>query len=159
MTEDDLQGGSNFEGGSEGGGNTNTTDNIDTQTQSFTIPDEYKEKGWAKFFDGKTGDELKTELFKSYDNSQSMIGKKVEEYLATTDLKQLSNYEEIKKNLSSQLTPEYNVPENSSDYDLSSILKDENGNILVVVMILFAADGNKTGNIMIDMFYNMFSNI
>lgn len=35
----------------------------------------------------------------------------------------------------------------------------ENGNILVVVMILFAADGNKTGNIMIDMLYNMFSNI
>ena len=128
MTEDDLQGGSNFEGGSEGGVNTNTTDNIDTQTQSFTIPDEYKEKGWAKFFDGKTGDELKTELFKSYDNSQSMIGKKVEEYLATTDLKQLSNYEEIKKNLSSQLTPEYNVPQDSKDYDLSSILKDENGN-------------------------------
>ena len=128
MTEDDLQSGSNFEGGSEGGVNTNTTDNIDTQTQSFTIPDEYKEKGWAKFFDGKTGDELKTELFKSYDNSQSMIGKKVEEYLATTDLKQLSNYEEIKKNLSSQLTPEYNVPQDSKDYDLSSILKDENGN-------------------------------
>lgn len=128
MAEDDLQGGSNFEGGSEGGGNTNTTDNIDTQTQSFAIPDEYKEKGWAKFFDGKTGDELKTELFKSYDNSQSMIGKKVEEYLSTTDLKQLSNYDEIKKNLSSQLTPEYNVPQDSKDYDLSSILKDENGN-------------------------------
>ena len=35
----------------------------------------------------------------------------------------------------------------------------ENGNILAVAMISFAADENKTGNIMIDIFYNMSSNI
>lgn len=122
----------NFQQGTDSGSDYSGSDSGqgagNSQATEFSIPDEYKEKGWAKFFDGKSGDELKSELFKSYDNSQSMIGKKVEEYLTTTDLKQLSNYEEIKKNLSSQLTPEYNVPENSSDYDLGSILKDENGN-------------------------------
>lgn len=111
-----------FEGGSGGGQDSNYQDG-----SSFSIPEEYADRGWAKFFDGKTGDDLKAELFKSYDNQQSLIGKKVEDYLATTDLKNLSNYEQIKESLKGQLTPEYNVPEDVRDYSLDSVLKDENG--------------------------------
>lgn len=94
---------------------------------SFSIPEEYADRGWAKFFDGKTGDDLKAELFKSYDNQQSLIGKKVEDYLANTDLKNLSNYDQIKESLKGQLTPEYSVPEDVREYALDSVLKDENG--------------------------------
>ena len=64
----------------------------------FSIPSEYAEKGWTKFFEGKSGDDLKTELFKSYDSQQSLIGKKVNEYLTSTDLKSLDNFEDIKRN-------------------------------------------------------------
>lgn len=91
----------------------------------FSIPSEYAEKGWTKFFDGKSGDELKTELFKSYDSQQSLIGKKVNEYITTTDLKQLDNFEEIKKALLPQIAPEFEVPEK---YNFDSVLKDEEGN-------------------------------
>lgn len=94
---------------------------------SFSIPEEYADRGWARFFDGKTGDDLKAELFKSYDNQQSLIGKKVEDYLTTTDLKNLGNYEQIKESLKGQLTPEFNVPEDVKEYALDSVLKDENG--------------------------------
>lgn len=114
-----------FDSGTQQEGNPPTEQT--TQANEFSIPDEYKDKGWAQFFNGKTGDELKTEFFKSYDNSQSLIGKKVEDYLTTTDLKQLANYEDIKKNLSTQLIPEYNVPENSNEYDLQSIVKENLG--------------------------------
>lgn len=114
-----------FDSGTQQEGNPPTKQT--TQANEFSIPDEYKDKGWAQFFNGKTGDELKTEFFKSYDNSQSLIGKKVEDYLTTTDLKQLANYEDIKKNLSTQLIPEYNVPENSNEYDLQSIVKENLG--------------------------------
>lgn len=114
-----------FDSGTQQEGNPPTGQT--TQANEFSIPDEYKDKGWAQFFNGKTGDELKTEFFKSYDNSQSLIGKKVEDYLTTTDLKQLANYEDIKKNLSTQLIPEYNVPENSNEYDLQSIVKENLG--------------------------------
>lgn len=114
-----------FDSGTQQEGNPPTEQT--TQANEFSIPDEYKDKGWAQFFNGKTGDELKTEFFKSYDNSQSLIGKKVEDYLTTTDLKQLANYEDIKKNLSTQLVPEYNVPENSNEYDLQSIVKENLG--------------------------------
>lgn len=100
-----------------------------TASSDFSIPDEYKEKGWTRFFEGKSGDELKNEVFKSYDNQQSLIGKKVSEYLASTDLKSLDNYEEIKKTLIDQLNPEMKTPENVSDYALNDILKDENGNL------------------------------
>lgn len=91
----------------------------------FSIPQEYSEKGWVKFFDGKTGDDLKAELFKSYDSQQSLIGKKVNEYLANTDLKQLDNFEEIKKALLPQIAPEIDVPEK---YNFDSVLLDEEGN-------------------------------
>ena len=67
-----------------------------TSSSEFKIPEEYQQKGWAKFFEGKSGDELKSEFFRSYDNSQSLIGKKVEDYIAETDLKSLDNYEQIK---------------------------------------------------------------
>lgn len=114
-----------FDSGTQQEGNPPTEQT--TQANEFSIPDEYKDKGWAQFFNGKTGDELKTEFFKSYDNSQSLIGKKVEDYLTTTDLKQLANYEDIKKNLSTQLIPEYNVPEEAKDYDLQAIVKENLG--------------------------------
>jgi len=95
----------------------------------FSIPDEYKDKGWTRFFDGKTGDDLKSELFRSYDNSQTLIGKKVEDYLTTTDLKSLSNYEQIREQLVKQIAPNIEVPEKAEDYAFSDILKDENGNL------------------------------
>lgn len=97
-------------------------------TSDFSIPSEYADKGWVKFFDGKSGDDLKAELFKSYDNQQSLIGKKVNEYLTTTDLKQLDNFEEIKKALLPQIAPEYQVPEDLAGYNFDSVLKDEQGN-------------------------------
>ena len=116
------------EGGADSGAEgSEASQNQEGTSSDFSIPEEYAEKGWAKFFNGKTGDDLKAELFKSYDNQQALIGKKVNEYLTTTDLKNLENYEDIKKALQAQLTPEYNVPENISDYALDTILKDENG--------------------------------
>lgn len=103
--------------------------NQGTQSSDFSIPDEYKEKGWTRFFDGKSGDELKSELFRSYDNSQTLIGKKVEDYLKTTDLKSLDNYAEIKEILTKQIAPEIQVPESANDYALNEILKDADGNL------------------------------
>ena len=91
----------------------------------FSIPSEYAEKGWTKFFEGKSGDDLKTELFKSYDSQQSLIGKKVNEYLTSTDLKSLDNFEDIKKALLPQIAPEFEVPE---AYNFDAVLKDEQGN-------------------------------
>ena len=125
--EDEILNGS--EGGADLGteGAEGSASGQEGGSSNFSIPEEYADKGWAKFFNGKSGDDLKAELFKSYDNQQALIGKKVNEYLATTDLKNLDNYEEIKKALQAQLTPEYNVPENISDYALDTILKDENG--------------------------------
>ena len=107
-------------------GENSSKDNLQSGSD-FTVPDEYKDRGWAKVFDGKSGDDLKAEFFKSFDNSQSLIGKKVEDFLTTTDLKQLNNYEDIKKNLSSQLVPELQVPENANDYGLADIIKDSLG--------------------------------
>ena len=98
------------------------------EQNSFAIPEEYQDRGWAKFFDGKTGDELKTELFKSYDNSQGLIGKKVSDYIATTDLTQLDNWGELKEKLTSQIAPEFKTPEDVQEYGLAELLKDENGN-------------------------------
>ncbi len=121
MEDENFQN-SSTEGGSDAGVN-NDGGNLQTEAD-FSVPDEYKDRGWARCFEGKTGDDLKAELFKSYDNSQSLIGKKVEDYLATTDLKQLSNYEEIKKNLSNQLVPELQVPENANDYELGDVIKE-----------------------------------
>lgn len=121
MEDESLQAGSTTEETGVGEGNENT------QASDFSVPEEYKDRGWARCFEGKSGDDLKAEFFKSFDNSQSLIGKKVEDFLATTDLKQLSNYEEIKKNLSSQLVPELQVPENASDYALGDLIKETLG--------------------------------
>lgn len=120
--DDFIESSQGADSGSDGGQGGSYQD-----SSNFSIPEEYADRGWAKFFDGKTGDDLKTELFKSYDNQQSLIGKKVEDYLATTDLKNLSNYEQIKESLKGQLAPEYNVPEDVKDYALDTVLKDENG--------------------------------
>lgn len=111
--------------GSEGGQGSD----VGSQGSDFAIPEEYKEKGWTKFFDGKSGDELKTELFRSYDNSQTLIGKKVEDYIKTTDLKSLDNYEEIKEALTKQIGNQVEVPENAEGYAFNDILKNEDGTI------------------------------
>lgn len=95
---------------------------IANNTAEFSIPEEYKSKGWTKFFNGKTGEDLKAELFRSYDNSQSLIGKRVEDYLATTDLKRLENFEQIKENLIKQIAPEYETPEEIGGYNLKEVL-------------------------------------
>lgn len=116
-----FQGDENFE--------NNSGDILKDNGNNFSIPDEYKDKGWAKFFDGKTGDELKNEVFKSYDNSQTLVGKKVEDYISTTDLKSLPNYEQIKDILIKQIAPSMNIPENIEDYSFNDVLKDEEGNL------------------------------
>lgn len=94
---------------------------------SFSIPQEYQEKGWARFFDGKTGDDLKSELFKAYDNSQSLIGKKVGDYINETDLTQLENWDEIKTKLTQLVAPQYQTPEEITAYKLEELLNGENG--------------------------------
>ena len=121
--------GQNYEGGSEGSDNSPQGSGDDSQTNvsDFAIPEEYKDKGWTKFFDGKSGDELKSELFRSYDNSQTLIGKKVEDYIKTTDLKSLDNYEEIKEALTKQIGNQVEIPENAEGYAFNDILKNENG--------------------------------
>ena len=43
------------------------------------------------------------------------------------DLKQLENYDEIKKSLVSQLMPEYDIPSDVNDYELGSVLSNEEG--------------------------------
>lgn len=109
--------------------NQETNLNSESGTQSnFSIPEEYQEKGWARFFDGKEGDELKAELFKSYDSSQGLIGKRVSDYIATTDLTQLDNWGELKEKLTSQIAPEFKTPQDVKEYGLAELLKDENGN-------------------------------
>jgi len=123
-------GGESLEAESSGGENSGSESGQQQSesNQEFAIPQEYAEKGWAKNFEGKQGGELASEVFKSFDNSQSLVGKKVEEYLGSVDLKTLSNFEEIKSTLMSQIAPEYQVPENAADYSLNDILKDEEGN-------------------------------
>ena len=93
----------------------------------FSIPDEYSQKSWSKLFDGKTGDELKQEFFRSYDDLQNNLSLKVSDFLVSNDLKQLENYDEIKKSLVSQLMPEYDIPSDVNDYELDSVLSNEEG--------------------------------
>lgn len=53
--------------------NTDNTEVLsdDTNVSTFEIPEEYKEKDWAKDFDGKTGDDLKAGIFKALDDKYS----------------------------------------------------------------------------------------
>jgi len=126
--ENDSQ---DFDNGSDNG--SDGGQDSSNQGSDFAIPEEYKEKGWTKFFDGKTGDDLKAELFRSYDNSQTLIGKKVEDYIKTTDLKSLDNYEEIKEALSKQILEPVEVPENAEGYGLNELLKSENGEQILTI--------------------------
>ena len=96
-------------------------------SSTFEIPEEYQDKGWAKFFDGKSGDELKTELFKSYDSAQNLMGKKVGDYIANTDLKTLENWEDIKGKLLNQVAPQYQTPDDIKAYELEKMLLNEQG--------------------------------
>lgn len=104
------------------------TEASDSQPAEFSIPQEYQDKGWTKFFDGKTGDDLKAELFKSYDSTQSLIGKRVGDYIGSTDLKNLENWEEIKEKLLPQIAPQYQTPAEATSYELEKLLLDEEGN-------------------------------
>ena len=119
----------NFENGSQVGDGTQGSGNSDNSSAEFSIPDEYKDKGWTRFFDGKTGDDLKNEFFRSYDNSQTLIGKKVEDYIKTTDLKSLDNFEEIKDALQKQIGNQVEVPQDAEGYALNDILKNEDGSL------------------------------
>ena len=98
----------------------------------FQIPEEYQNKGWVKPFNGKKGDELKSEFFRSYDNSQTLIGKKVEDYIKSVDLKNLENYDEIKETLQKQIMPESLVPEDAEEYNLGNIIEDKNAQALMI---------------------------
>lgn len=111
-----------FDSNPQGNGDGSTSD-------EFSIPEEYADRGWTKFFDGHTGEDLKAELFKSYDNSQTLIGKRVEDYIKSFDLKSLDNYDEVKEALTKQIAPEYDVPENVEGYSLNDILKSEDGTL------------------------------
>lgn len=116
FADDDLDGG------------VGSNDQDSSQSQDFTIPEEYSGKGWVKNFEGKTGNDLKAEIFKSFDSSQSLVGKKASEYLSSVDIRQLDNFEELKNILLPQIAPETQIPENAEGYSLNEILKDENGN-------------------------------
>ncbi|MEI8127987.1 MAG: hypothetical protein WCG95_00085 [bacterium] len=133
--EDEFENDGNDAGNDGGGGSSDSGSNSgsdnssqNTSSQDFSIPEEYSDKGWAKFFDGKSGDDLKSEVFKSLDNSQSLVGKKTSEYLTSVDIRQLENFEDIKKALLPQIAPEMQVPEKAEDYSLNDILKDADGN-------------------------------
>lgn len=127
--ENDSQGFDGSQGSDGGQGYSDSGSNSGVQSSDFSVPEEYKDKGWARFFDGKTGDELKSEFFRSYDNSQTLIGKKVEDYLKTTDLRSLDNYDEIKEALTKQIAPQIEVPENAEGYAFNDILKNEDGSL------------------------------
>lgn len=43
------------------------------QGSDFAIPEEYQGKEWAKGFEGKSGDDLKTEIFKALDDKYSNV--------------------------------------------------------------------------------------
>lgn len=73
---------SDFGGGNPADDNSNS-DNGAGGVSDFAIPDEYKEKDWAKGFDGKVGDELKSEIFKTLDEKYSnapVVPETVEDY-------------------------------------------------------------------------------
>lgn len=104
---------------------TNDNSTNDNGSSEFTIPEEYANRGWARTFADKSGDDLKNEIFKCLDNSQNLISKRVGEYLKDTDLSTLENYEDIKKSLATQFSPK--APENIQDYNLNEILKNDKG--------------------------------
>ena len=78
---------------------TNDNGTNDNGSSEFTIPEEYANRGWARTFADKSGDDLKNEIFKCLDNSQNLISKRVGEYLKDTYLSTLENYEDIKKSI------------------------------------------------------------
>lgn len=101
------------------------SDSSSTQETSFSIPEEYASKGWAKTFEGKTGNDLMNAFFKSYDNAQGLVSKRVDEYIENIDLSKLDSYENIKSVLQSKSA---NVPENIEDYKLESVFSSEDEN-------------------------------
>jgi len=65
----------------------NTSNNSSSE---FTIPEEYLQKDWAKNFDGQTGDDLKSNIFKALDekySQQPQIPQTTEEYAFNDILK------------------------------------------------------------------------
>lgn len=106
-------------------GDSGNSDSSSTQETSFSIPEEYASKGWAKTFEGKTGNDLMNAFFKSYDNAQGLVSKRVDEYIENIDLSKLDSYENIKSVLQSKSA---NVPENIEDYKLESVFSSEDEN-------------------------------
>lgn len=73
----------NLEGVDANLDNTNTDNGGGNDFSDFNIPQEYQERDWAKNFEGKTGDELKNEIFKVLDEKYTntpVIPETVEEY-------------------------------------------------------------------------------
>ncbi len=94
LQNDGAQGGNNFEelgadnldkSADDNLGADNADDNNlgDNGSNIFSIPDEYQNKDWAKNFEGKVGNELKSEIFKVLDEkyaSTPLVPETIEEY-------------------------------------------------------------------------------
>ncbi len=81
---DDNQFNAGTDGGNYGGNDAGAgQDGAGTQDNSFSIPEDYSQKDWAKNFEGQTGDELKAAIFKTLDEkytSAPVIPQTPEEY-------------------------------------------------------------------------------
>lgn len=119
-------------------------------TPSFALPDEYKEKGWAKNI--KSVDDL----WKNYDNAQDLIGKKT-----IGGIDENSTPDQIQEYYA-KTRPEnaeaYTFPEDTSDDEKAlyskaffdngiskaqaeGIIKDHSDNVAKQKEVLFSADG------------------
>jgi hypothetical protein len=99
-------------------GGTETKDN----NQEFKVPEEYKDKGWAKNIKSME------DLFKSFDNAQSLIGKKAEALLPDFD----NADDETLNNFYSKITPKETKDygfENTNEYDEKLLTMFKNNGI------------------------------
>lgn len=90
---------------------TESANAVDTvQAPAFAIPDEYKERGWAKNINSYEA------LFKSYDNAQSLIGKKAGDKIP-----------DFEKATDEQLADFYGKtrPKEASEYDCEGLTDEE----------------------------------
>lgn len=80
MTIEGLNQGGGVEGGqtdftTQGQGDTQVQENEGGMQQGsdFAIPKEYQDREWAKGFEGKSGDDLKSDIFKALDEKYSNV--------------------------------------------------------------------------------------
>lgn len=93
--QNDIQDTNNLEAGATDNLDNTASDNVDTDIADsdnndngnvdnvFDIPQEYKEKDWVKQFEGKTGAELRNEIFKVLDQKYTndpRVPETIEEY-------------------------------------------------------------------------------